>query len=569
MNITNPFNRIIDIGIITIIPSEIKALFSWLNIDADSSENIDSPLDYWKTSYYSEQSNRDLSIVISIVSGEAGNVDSSISTISFLRDWHPKLMCLVGIAAGVSGKIKIADVVIPNKVHDRLIKVYKNAKYSVRGSTHNRPNLLTKMLKLNPICQNDFVLKCRANAGYELEKFISIAKGKRLNKNEYSEIQEIYDGSIVSDNILIRDPTYFEPLLKDVDEKIRCGEMEACGFVSACQNERIDFPWIIVRGISDFGDNRKDDIFQLLAAKNACSALILFIEKTLNINNLPDNPRTRTVLSTLEFNMIHQMKRAFDSKRWEEVCRIGSTLSRPLWLAGHYKLRIELGRLVESASAYINKTSLRSRILIDDLGWTQYEIGKEEEALKSILDGIRIAKECNDYYTISKGYRHLASINRQHNNLSEAQTMLSKSKENADKIDEESYKQEMLSSLLVSEGKLLMAQKKFKKASQFLKTALANFVQNGDLEREVKIYSLLGKAEQECEHFKKAKEFFIMGREKAKNLGRFDELSSNTTFLLNIIGDTDGEQSKRLKTDVYNFAISNGLWSEAKKWNSG
>ena len=65
---------------------------------------------------------------------------------------------------------------------------------------------------------------------------------------------------------LIRDPERFRAL-RDLHGKLEVAELEAEGVANAC--ERAGIPFVVVRGISDFGDERKDDRFHELAAKAA------------------------------------------------------------------------------------------------------------------------------------------------------------------------------------------------------------------------------------------------------------------------------------------------------------
>src|SRR5262249_23667041 len=73
---------------------------------------------------------------------------------------------------------------------------------------------------------------------------------------------------------------------KKYHEKIRAGEKEAIGFASTCRKRPEEVPWIVIKGVSDFGDKDKDQKGdekdrQLLAAVAASTYLRLFIERGL------------------------------------------------------------------------------------------------------------------------------------------------------------------------------------------------------------------------------------------------------------------------------------------------
>ena len=75
---------------------------------------------------------------------------------------------------------------------------------------------------------------------------------------------EITLSTIASGEKLLRDEN---KLRKDIHGKTEVGEMEAAGFVAACLRSHVD--WLVIRGISDFGDTLKSDYFHKLASIRA------------------------------------------------------------------------------------------------------------------------------------------------------------------------------------------------------------------------------------------------------------------------------------------------------------
>ena len=59
--------------------------------------------------------------------------------------------------------------------------------------------------------------------------------------------------------------------------------MEAAGFVHACISVYPPIPWYVVRGISDFGDNLKNDQFHSLAANAVASYTAMFVKDVLDL----------------------------------------------------------------------------------------------------------------------------------------------------------------------------------------------------------------------------------------------------------------------------------------------
>jgi len=88
----------------------------------------------------------------------------------------------------------------------------------------------------------------------------------------------VKDNPIGTADLLVRDPAVFEKY-DAVHQGVRGSEMEAGGCVKACETRSLRKAWMVIRGISDFGDEFKDDQFHHLASSAAASLLKLFLEE--------------------------------------------------------------------------------------------------------------------------------------------------------------------------------------------------------------------------------------------------------------------------------------------------
>lgn len=557
-------NKIIDVGIITFIPIELKALFNIFKLKEDNIVISNSRFSYWKTELYSEVNKRNLTVVFSHINGESNNTEASICTSHFLRDWYPKLMCLIGIGAGIKNKIKIGDVIIPKTIHDRTVKVYKEGKYITRGVSYSRIDSIEKIFKKNSVTSKEFNLNINKNLKSEIVNVKRVVTKKKMTNKEFQLPLTILDGSISSDNVLIRDSEYFKSIVNEIDEKCRGGEMESSGFIRSCQVENVGFPWIVFRGISDFGDKKKDDSFQDLAAKSASIAAKLYLSKIINYDLLSTNNRSIEEKTSLEYNLISQIDEAYKLKRWNQVCQIGKILSRHLLISGQNELRLKIGKMVEEAAGIINELDVRSNTLIDDLGWTSF-ILKKPEAKKYIFDGLRLANEIPDsYYIKVKAYRHLASISRQERKYKEAHNYLSKAELELNNINNIDDFNELKSSLVLSEGKLSFSQREYKESINYFKIALKLFKKNKDGIRESKVYSLIGNSYLKNGDKEKALNLFKKGKEVASKFGRYDEFVKNSESLIRLV--KDNKDKFNLAKAVYEFSLLKGLLKESNYW---
>lgn len=525
----------IDIGIITVISTEIQAIKQVLNLSGDSEKSEYGNIVYLKGSFFSDIAGRNVTVVVSFLNEEAGNTEAAITTKHFLNDWYPRIMCLVGIAAGIKGTVKIGDVVIPSKIHDRSIKTFKEGKFKPRNKSISRHDIINSTLKISPLTNDMFRKAYFDEMHLQIYKALSIAKSMNIPLKDFDENFSILDGSLLSDNTLIRDNKYFYNILNILDDKCRGGDMESSGFVRACSVQRSELPWMIFRGISDFGDSIKSDDFQLIAAKCAVIAFRETFRHCIDIDKLDNDPRVEKYHPEMQHDIFNQVEEAYIAQRWDEVCRIGEVISRYLWTSGQYRERIEIGKMVITAASHIKDKKIISSFLVDDVGWTQYVKGNEVEktnALANIRKGLAIANVIGDHFISAKAHRHLASISRTSGKYDDAEIEIKKAEGEALQITDPIKKNEIDISLLFSLAKL--HGERNIEDSLWLDEAMRVkdlYLIHKDKKRVVKVYSFIGKMYYKKECFDKAIDFYQKGLALAYEVKRYDEIKRITEDL--------------------------------------
>jgi hypothetical protein len=97
--------------------------------------------------------------------------------------------------------------------------------------------------------------------------------------------------TIASGEKLLRDPNKLLEIRREIHGKVEAAEMEAAGFVEAC--ELAGKPWLVIRGISDFGDELKNDAFHEFASRSAAAVLADFIAHGLDLGTERVKPAPR------------------------------------------------------------------------------------------------------------------------------------------------------------------------------------------------------------------------------------------------------------------------------------
>ncbi|HRI69234.1 MAG TPA: hypothetical protein PK156_33620, partial [Polyangium sp.] len=276
-----------DIAILTVIAPELDAARAALGLDPDKSRRKDkfSGTVFLEGSVSSNRSKRDVRVVLACVGG-AGNPAASAAASEIVLRYQPKVVLLMGIAAGMRGKTKIGDVILSERVvayEPAALVQEKDGSHAVqpRPEIDRAPHTI----------QQDLV-HYEADVARIAKKFSRIGgifpKAPDDQTNDWdkyvaSAIRVQKGVTLAAGEKVLRDPTKLIELRRDMHGKIEVGEMEAAGLVEACRRHGI--PWLVIRGISDFGDEFKHDGFHELASKAGAAVLVDFIEHGLELGN--------------------------------------------------------------------------------------------------------------------------------------------------------------------------------------------------------------------------------------------------------------------------------------------
>jgi nucleoside phosphorylase len=185
----------------------------------------------------------------------------------------------VGIAAGMRGKVKIGEVVFAER-----IVAYEPAALAEKDGGGREEQRRPEILEVPHTVQQD-VAGYGIDGARLLERYSGlgweIPRDEGWQGNVVTAIDVKKGVTIASGEKLLRDPGKLREVRADIHGKVEAGDMEAHGFARACEQQSV--PWLVIRGISDFGDSFKDDRFHDLAARTAAVAMVDFLERGLDL----------------------------------------------------------------------------------------------------------------------------------------------------------------------------------------------------------------------------------------------------------------------------------------------
>ncbi|UQA56906.1 5'-methylthioadenosine/S-adenosylhomocysteine nucleosidase [Polyangium aurulentum] len=282
-----------DIGVITVLPAELNAARRTLRLECRHKDERSGTV-YFQGSVRSALGGSDYQVVLACVAG-SGNTGIAALTSELIRTWSPKRMLLVGIAAGMREKVKIGEVVMAERV-----VAYEPAALVVDEGgireEQRRPEILTVPNTMLQDVAAYLVDEARIGT-FCAEIGAAFPHAPRGQKKAWKDVAGgpvvKKDVTIASGEKLLRDPEKLREVRAQIHGKVEAGDMEAWGFAKACTQQNV--PWLVIRGISDFGDDSKDDRFHDLAARAAAAVMVHFIEHGLNLEK---SAEARTAATT-------------------------------------------------------------------------------------------------------------------------------------------------------------------------------------------------------------------------------------------------------------------------------
>ena len=206
--------------------------------------------------------------------GKYGNNAAAMAATRMMSTFsNIKIGLNVGIGGGLPSEkddIWLGDVVVgkPNMQHGGIIQ-YDMGKLTTHGfqTTGFLPLPPERLLAaLNIMPPHGAVLPSPLSVQYPGEKYDRLFKSNEqklvkrgLGRRKYGP--RVFYGTIASGNAVIKDPTTRDNLIRK--HAALCFEMEAAGLVNS------SFPCLAIRGISDYADSHKNDIWQEYAAAAA------------------------------------------------------------------------------------------------------------------------------------------------------------------------------------------------------------------------------------------------------------------------------------------------------------
>lgn len=199
--------------------------------------------------------------IIATSSQRMGMAAAASITTQVALSFQPRLMFMIGICAGVRGKVELGDIIVADHTWD-----YGAGKVIAKGGTVDflgDPHHISLPQEHRTIVSS-YVVDCPF-----ADEIYSEWKGKRGDS-----LPKVYLAPMACGSQVVADKAIIEKIQKD-HRKTLALEMESYGFMSAC--EKLGIKSMAVKSACDFADEDKDDDFQKYAAYTSAAFVAKYI----------------------------------------------------------------------------------------------------------------------------------------------------------------------------------------------------------------------------------------------------------------------------------------------------
>ncbi|WP_180229262.1 phosphorylase family protein [Bacillus wiedmannii] len=261
----------VDIAVITAVPVEHRALKKQLQYIEECKIKGDN------TFYIKGRINSSCEKTIVIATQhQMGMVAAAVLTTKLIRNFKPKYLAMVGIAAGIRGEGTYGDIISATEIWD-----YTSGKIAVAkaeegdiSQKHNysfapEPKYLAISSKVKEVLNKDY------------SDVLTEIRGKW--EEEVPETAPVLiRGPMACGSIVVQNERVIKEFITPHNRKIKGVDMESYGVLYAVENAYEPKPEVIIcKSICDFGDEFKGDNFQEYAAFTSVQFLLHLIQNEI------------------------------------------------------------------------------------------------------------------------------------------------------------------------------------------------------------------------------------------------------------------------------------------------
>jgi len=276
----------VDFGIVIALKEEFREFASFLNLQMISVIDHDTDDIFYEFEEAGISGKCSYTCVAVLIAG-MGPSKASIRTERLLAKYAPKTVINVGISAGIHKDIQVGDVVIAQQV-DGYIESSKaitsdsnqHFQFELSGDVfHTSRQLMLTISNFEFTKPAQFDCWRQSTSNNLTSLVPDQVRSTLVASGTLSEMSRLHEAHIASGPVVGASSHFTEWLLAR-DRKYQALDMESVGFMDSATSRKNPPNTLVIRGISDYGDDRKPTldniqggVLRKLAMQNALSFL--------------------------------------------------------------------------------------------------------------------------------------------------------------------------------------------------------------------------------------------------------------------------------------------------------
>lgn len=254
----------IDVCVLTALSTpEAKAFIKYIDWNWSSLKPLDDTLFGYEGEFVDKNGIKRRVILCSSI--EVGMIYTAVITSKLIQLYHPKLMIMAGICAGLEKYNNYGDIVIAQTSWN-----YNEGKMTIEnGELKFLPSVLQSQIdkKLNASLQT-FIIENQDN----INNINVCFDDKAAINNDL----KIVKGAIATGSAVLSDKLTITNILES-NRRLRAVDIEIASFYISCELSNTSLDYFAVKSICDFGDPNKDDFYQMYASFTSAKSVEKFI----------------------------------------------------------------------------------------------------------------------------------------------------------------------------------------------------------------------------------------------------------------------------------------------------
>ncbi len=256
----------VDIGIVIALKEEFNVLYEQIASQCAAIRDQETGNYVYQFNHVGPDDEASYRCIVTFV-GQMGSLKAGLMTQKLLHDWKPRTLVMLGIAAALDSEVKPGDVVIASQVdayleNAKAVRAPGKQRFALQpaGEVYRASSPLLRAAQNFEFAQKHRYHTWQKSSAQQLRRLLGSAKREDLLSENFLRgsarihIGHVASGSTVSASHAFRD------WLKMRDRKYLALEMEAAGFLAAAYEQGQMLQTLILRAISDFGDERKSEL---------------------------------------------------------------------------------------------------------------------------------------------------------------------------------------------------------------------------------------------------------------------------------------------------------------------